>query len=245
MEGLKREDFGQNMGVFRGVYQGPNGCLWLVSSRLPWQGQGDMYFIQRQAQAMKRLCGPLATQLARALGKPIDYAASGVPGDTEAILALVMKGGRDILAFHSKWNKFIFVSKAGNHGVVSMYNAADETLGHFEALVPENCPARVAVKLLVVPGLAPKGADPPACEQVLSGGRILTKMGRGSWYDEHGFALRMPLGYRPKSDVLLPVAPFRVGQDSPLVQDSRAPWHVGLCGLLYDHWCPTTPRHTR
>jgi hypothetical protein len=137
-EGLKREDFGQNMGVFRGVYQGPNGCLWLVSSRLPWQGQGDMYFIQRQAQAMKRLCGPLATQLARALGKPIDYAAEGVPGDTEAILALVMKGGRDILAFHSKWNKFIFVSKAGNHGVVSMYNAADETLGHFEALVPEN-----------------------------------------------------------------------------------------------------------
>ncbi len=67
------------MGVFRGVYQGPDGCLWLVSSRLPWQGQGDMYFIQRQAQAMKRLCGPLATQLARALGKPIDYAAPGLP----------------------------------------------------------------------------------------------------------------------------------------------------------------------
>jgi hypothetical protein len=103
-------------------------------------------------------------------------------------------------------------------------------LGVSRPFVPEHCPARVAVKLHVVPGLAPKGADPPACEQLMSGGRILTKMGRGSWNDEAGFALRMPRGKLPKSGVLLPVAQF--GWARKLVQGGRAPWRVGLCGLL-------------
>jgi hypothetical protein len=49
----------QNIGFLRGVDHGPSdvSCLWLDYSRLLWQAQGDMYFIQRQVQAMKRLCG--------------------------------------------------------------------------------------------------------------------------------------------------------------------------------------------
>jgi hypothetical protein len=86
---FRRHDRGQNLGFRQGVDQGGNGCLWLVYAAQVLREKGqrdDIYHVQRTAQDLKSLCAPMATQLTSALGKPVDFAAAGVPGDMETWL---------------------------------------------------------------------------------------------------------------------------------------------------------------
>jgi len=152
---FRRQDRGQNLGFRYGVDQGLNGCLWLVYAAhvLPENEQRDIYHIQRKAQDLKRLCAPLATRLANALGKPVDFAAAGVAGDMETVSSLVQQGGLDVLVFVKPLDQFILVSKAGNRGVATMYLNAS----HYEALDPEtdDCNPCASVTIIAAPRLDP------------------------------------------------------------------------------------------
>ena len=120
---------------------------------LPENDQRDIYHIQQKAQDLKRLCAPLATRLANALGKPVDFAAAGVAGDMETVSSLVQQGGLDVLVFVKPLDQFILVSKAGNRGVATMYLNAS----HYEALDPEtdDCNPCASVTIIAAPRLDP------------------------------------------------------------------------------------------
>ena len=231
---FRRHDRGQNLGFRQGVDQGGNGCLWLVYAAqvLRDKGQRDIYHIQRKAQDLKALCAPLATQLASALGKPLDFQAHGVPGDMETVSSLVLQGGLDVLVFVKPLSRFLLISKPGNRGVATMYLDG----AHYEALDPESDESCASVTVITAPRLGQKAVLPQPSAQVRSGGRILTKGLGGLWYDDDGFALRMHRARQPKADARLPAAPImallpimalsRTGRDSDIVQVRL---HIGRC----------------
>ena len=225
---FRRHDRGQNLGFRQGVDQGGNGCLWLVYAAqvLRDKGQRDIYHIQRKAQDLKTLCAPLATQLAGALEKPVDFAAAGVPGDMETVSSLVLQGGLDVLVFVKPLSRFLLISKPGNRGVATMYFDG----AHYEALDPESDGSCASVTVITAPRLGQKAVLPQPSAQVRSGGRILTKGLGGLWYDDDGFALRMHRARQPKADARLPAVPImalsRTGRDSDIVQVRL---HIGRC----------------